>query len=535
MTSQPKNFFSSLPVEIIWIILEYLPLHEALVLSQCSQWFNRLSHEPHFWLPRLHDTCRTMGRPAYIFHPADLTPTCLSYIVTNHLRFRSRAKRWAMAHGPGKPTAALPGRHKISISSVPELTPDEKIVCVRLLPGGRFLVTVTVHMLHLWDLGVSEPQARCIIAHRRELSPLERANTPTLDNEVLIQQVRVCDGKFVFNMIIGDLKRFVHSCLLYSIDPNTPNPRFECIGNFSCSRKADFIGFSGSKLLFIAWDDHHQYLGVHYCQDDVTFQWSTGAERYSEIEILEEAELVVGTTKDLDEADFFTLPAPSHHPSYRRGTTHTITNTSLYFLSWKSRLTELSSNILSITPSAFQSNSFPLFPLPPGQEARMDKIVRAEGGKVFLVEQVIRLTHSNTAEPPKFWSPKVIKSTEFPESDFQEGRWDFPFFVIFPDGWRFMWWEDSEALSSRFHFSNTREPIPSKTSFAGNFGKTNSLTSLNFSTSTFDPVLARMCSIDFEGRGFKVVEYAGHGSNEECRAVDETRPEMPTCEEEMKL
>lgn len=144
-------------------------------MLQCCKKLHQVSNERIVWINALRNVCSQHGVSPVTFPVDQMTLLELEAAATSHYRFNSRL--WngltddeEVLEPEAIRVLALSPRSHPSIASVGNFTN------VKLIPGGRFLLTATdVGLIQLWDLG----HAPDILIQRQALATLVVRNMDT--------------------------------------------------------------------------------------------------------------------------------------------------------------------------------------------------------------------------------------------------------------------------------------------------------------------------------------------------------------------
>ncbi|KAJ7308668.1 hypothetical protein DFH08DRAFT_1088372 [Mycena albidolilacea] len=153
--SESADYFSSLPADVILIILGFLSPHNVLSLRTVSQLMSDATRERSVWIGLLRDLCIQHDIYTPSFSLPEMSLEELEHAATAPRRFSSHLRSEFAQGGLVGPS---------SVRCLDPLPTGEEFEHMRLLPGGRFLLTSHKTRINLWDLGnhVSGPTHHAI-------------------------------------------------------------------------------------------------------------------------------------------------------------------------------------------------------------------------------------------------------------------------------------------------------------------------------------------------------------------------------------
>ncbi|KAH8834965.1 hypothetical protein DL96DRAFT_1572381, partial [Flagelloscypha sp. PMI_526] len=528
--SRPRrDNFSVLAPDILWHIVSCLSYADILRLRQCSHWLCKITQDSAAWRTAFYDWLQDLEYlPLFYGGAAQQTALDMERIVCGFPRFIASVEAWGKSDG-WKRELPLPSTVVAEVVSIPELERlGEQISSFRFVPGGKLLLLTSPSIIQLWDLGVSELlKPRCLASCERALTPREeraRAEGRELkEGEIVICLIDELDGKILFSLSLSsDSTRQAdsfYSMLMYTIEVETEQPTFECIGRFSSfSPKANTYGYDGDKIFFSCTDPNDRVMiGVHYWKEDITFQWYSNWSHIHDVELIPESNLVVCVTTHHTEVDCYKCPQLSDHPNAKAGQVYTIDNGGLYFWTWERELEAIgdfhSVATVSCVPWSTRDTA------ESKGNRRWESILRLkEQREVVFLEQVWRLFHSvnpDEVDLPTWWAPSITRTVRIPSSHFPLEKHDSLFSMTVNDTVTVLWWEDAKTESTmRIYVLGTgSDQKPNKDAFHGFLEKIEldeeheGFGPLNYNRCCFSPLLGRMCLVNSDGKGFKVKQY----------------------------
>ncbi|KDQ58303.1 hypothetical protein JAAARDRAFT_664121 [Jaapia argillacea MUCL 33604] len=229
---------SSIPFDTLIHIQTFLDVEDVVSLRQCCKSISMSTRERTLWMTLLRRRLSRNGVLLSTFPMAELSLALLEHFVTLPERFLARIKsRIDRGYSTWQPDATrILERHHPHISKWdPAMLGSFE--SLKLLPGGRFMVTATNNsIIELWDLGYNpssilphQPlaylrvQERLVLTDSTEIQPL----THVMDDSsgFLLFFHSEDDENFHFDM--------------YSMHPLSPTPGFLHIGR--CSERIEGV------------------------------------------------------------------------------------------------------------------------------------------------------------------------------------------------------------------------------------------------------------------------------------------------------
>ncbi|KAJ7289301.1 hypothetical protein C8J57DRAFT_1114948 [Mycena rebaudengoi] len=148
LLKQNATFTSDLPTELWIVIMSFLEPLDLLNLRMVSKSLCEVAHQRIVWIDAARQVCIRHEICLASFPFAEMGLSELEHIAIAPKRFATRLRReFSVTDSP----KVAPHRTR-TLTSVDG--PAEQFENVRLIPGGRFLVTTSRCNVRLWDLGI---------------------------------------------------------------------------------------------------------------------------------------------------------------------------------------------------------------------------------------------------------------------------------------------------------------------------------------------------------------------------------------------
>ncbi|KAJ7289281.1 hypothetical protein C8J57DRAFT_428993 [Mycena rebaudengoi] len=211
LLKQNATFTSDLPTELWIVIMSFMEPLDLLNLRMVSKSLCEATYQRIVWIDAARRICirHEIYLASFLF--TDMALNELEHIAMAPRRFASRLRR--EFSDPECPRVAP--HHSRTLASIDD--PTEELENMRLIPGGRFLVTTSRCKVRLWDLGIGP-------------IPLDRAAPITSKSmEGVIQNIRLRASPTSSEVLVICLsivnEIFDHVDVL-SIFPSAASPQF---------------------------------------------------------------------------------------------------------------------------------------------------------------------------------------------------------------------------------------------------------------------------------------------------------------------
>ncbi|KAF7354241.1 F-box domain-containing protein [Mycena venus] len=202
----PMTSWSDLPTDILIAIMSFMAPHDIIALRKVSRLLADTTRERSVWIDALRRFCADNDVYAPSFSLEEMSTHELEHAATGCRRFTSRLRTNFLR------------RNSVSPLSIRYSAHEEEFDRLRLIPGGRFVVTVSRCTLWLWDLG-SSPKT----------SGVKLVTSCVISGVTMIHGLRIRASKYtsdalVFVSTTGSEGSF---CLhVFSVLPHAQTPHF---------------------------------------------------------------------------------------------------------------------------------------------------------------------------------------------------------------------------------------------------------------------------------------------------------------------
>ncbi|KAH8823700.1 hypothetical protein DL96DRAFT_1468986 [Flagelloscypha sp. PMI_526] len=144
------DILTSQTSDILFTILSYLDVGDMLALRMSCHHFKHLTMQRTVWVPALVSLIRNLSLAPATFPISTMSTPEIEHAATAHLRFRRNIELHSGAE------ARVYSRRKVACLA-------GSVDCVRMIPGGRFLLLVRGDILELWDLARATDEAEGLV------------------------------------------------------------------------------------------------------------------------------------------------------------------------------------------------------------------------------------------------------------------------------------------------------------------------------------------------------------------------------------
>ncbi|KAH8833054.1 hypothetical protein DL96DRAFT_703476 [Flagelloscypha sp. PMI_526] len=263
-TSRVLGFqgLSNLPSEIVCLVLANTSVPDILHVRATCRRLQRVSRERIVWIEALRNLCAEMELLVPSFPMERMSPEQLEYAASCHVRFRGLSKAF-FSH---------PGHEQIPLSGIVRtINWPTPFRALHIIPGGRYLITMTETTLQLWDLGfgfhipdfASLQPVASMECNVLEDSTIWIGSFPGLNGSVTIE---LTDEMPADN---GGV-----SLTLFHVSNLESNPKFVEVGHFETPH-ATYFATSPNGLPTVFFEANTNFMGIWDVKANMGARWKS--------------------------------------------------------------------------------------------------------------------------------------------------------------------------------------------------------------------------------------------------------------------